>query len=178
MNMGDTAQQSTKERKDLQVHYRYAQSIAPISPIAVKYKGTDYLDTDTSSRTLSINYGLLMHEVLHNIRHEGDEQRAIADMERTGRITADEKEEITAMFDRFWKIEGIRQFFTPDDKTYVPDRVVLVDRHATIIDYKFGHEQPRYRKQVLNYKNLVEKMEYTATAYLCYVGEDRLEKVE
>jgi ATP-dependent exoDNAse (exonuclease V) beta subunit len=191
LNMGNTAQQSAKKQKDLQVHYRYAQSIAPISPIAVKYKGTDYLDTDTSSRTMSINYGLLMHEVLHNIRHEGDEQRAIADMERTGRITASEKGEITAMFDRFWNIEGIRQFFipglrilnetpifTPDNQTYVPDRVVFAEEHATIIDYKFGHEQPRYRKQVLNYKNLVEKMGYTATAYLCYVGEDRLEEVK
>jgi len=156
----------------------------------VKYKGTDYLGKKTSSRTLSINYGLLMHEVLHNIRHEGDEQRAIADMERTGRITASEKEEITSMFDRFWKIEGIRQFFapglrilnetsifTPDNKTYVPDRVIFTDRHATIIDYKFGQEQPRYRQQVINYKNLVEQMGYAATAYLCYVEQNKLEKV-
>ncbi len=191
LKMGNTAQQLAKERKDLQVRYHYAQSIAPVSPIAVKYKGTDYLDKETSSRTLSINYGLLMHEVLHNIRHEGDEQRAIADMERSGRITADEKGEITAMFDRFWKIEGIRQCFIPglrilnetpifttDNKTYVPDRVVFADGHATIIDYKFGHEQPRYRQQVLNYKSLVEEMGYTATAYLCYVEQDKLEKIE
>ena len=95
------------------------------------------------------------------------------------------------MFNRFWKIEGIRPFFapglrilnetsifTPDGKTYVPDRVVLSDGHATIIDYKFGHEQPRYRQQVLNYKELVEKMGYPATAYLCYVEQNKLEEVE
>ena len=95
------------------------------------------------------------------------------------------------MFATFWQIEGIRAFFapglrilnetpifTPDGKTYVPDRVVFADGHATIIDYKFGHEQPRYRQQVRNYKKLVEKMGYTATAYLCYVGENRLEEVK
>jgi len=190
LKMGESAQQKENQEIDNQVQYQYAESICPVSPIAVKYKGVDFLETNTSPRKASINYGVLMHEVLRNIRHAGDESRVVADMERSGHITEDEKANVNRMLENFWAISETKNWFaphvktlnetpifTPEGNTYIPDRVVIENGKATIIDYKFGQEKPKYRRQVLNYKQLVEEMGYSVSAFLCYVEQNRVEEV-
>jgi hypothetical protein len=62
----------------------------------------------------------------------------------------------------------------------IPPRpeIVFIDIALNIIDYKFGQEKPKYRNQVLNYKQLVEEMGYSASAFLCYVEQNRVEEMK
>jgi len=114
----------------------------------------------------------------------------VADMERSGHITEDEKANVNRMLENFWAISETKNWFaphvktlnetpifTPEGNTYIPDRVVIENGKATIIDYKFGQEKPKYRRQVLNYKQLVEEMGYSVSAFLCYVEQNRVEEV-
>ena len=42
-----------------------------------------------------------------------------------------------------------------------PDRVVLINNKASIVDYKTGRRNPAYKDQILSYANALESMGYT-----------------
>ena len=63
--------------------------------------------------------------------------------------------------------------------TYRPDRVVIDGKgEVSIIDFKFGEEEDRYRSQVSHYMSLFRKMGYERVrGYLWYVYTDKVEEV-
>ena len=64
---------------------------------------------------------------------------------------------------------------SPNTKLYRPDRVVIDEQTATVIDYKFGEiEKDSYQKQVKNYMQLIKKMGYNVKGYLCYITLDKI----
>ena len=70
-------------------------------------------------------------------------------------------------------------FFGRDGLEYRPDRVVIRDGAAAIIDYKFGAREPAHRRQVMRYAGIFRDMGYSAvSAYLWYFGEEDENAVE
>ena len=55
---------------------------------------------------------------------------------------------------------------------------MLRDKHAIILDYKFGKENPHYNQQVTQYMQLLHDMGYSTEGWLAYVELDKLERVE
>jgi len=54
-----------------------------------------------------------------------------------------------------------------------PDRVCLKNKEAVIIDYKTGKEDPSHLKQLTNYKEALEAMDYSVEkAYLVYIRKN------
>ena len=50
-----------------------------------------------------------------------------------------------------------------------PDRVMINDNHAIVIDYKFGHEQPKsHLEQVRDYMTLLQQMGYSTEGHIIY----------
>lgn len=47
-----------------------------------------------------------------------------------------------------------------------PDRVVITNKSAVIIDYKTGAESPKHKKQIIQYGDLLSQMGYTVTEKL------------
>jgi hypothetical protein len=131
-----------------------------------------------------------MHDVLRHIRHFNDGNQVVADLERLGRITQEEKVEVERMLADFWTIPETSDWFapslkslnevaifTPDGDSYVPDRVVFNTDNVLVIDYKFGAPHPQHHRQVLHYKQLIEQMGFTVAAYLCYVPNKQVVRV-
>ena len=59
-----------------------------------------------------------------------------------------------------------------------PDRVITDGNETIVIDYKFGHKNAAYAKQVLRYMNLMQQMGYPdVKGYLWYVNLDEIESV-
>ena len=58
-------------------------------------------------------------------------------------------------------------------ETYRPDRVMVLDGKAIVVDYKFGEKHsPEHEQQVLRYQRLLHQMGYQQTeAYLWYFNE-------
>ena len=55
-------------------------------------------------------------------------------------------------------------------------RAIISD--PSVLDFKFGKENPKYNKQVKGYMQLLTKMGYkNITGYLWYVDEEKIEKV-
>ena len=85
-------------------------------------------------------------------------------------------DEIKSYFSKDWKVLNEKSILF-NKEIYRPDRVVLKNSSAVVIDYKWGQEQTKYNKQIKNYLGLLKNMGYSTTGYLYYVDQKRVEKV-
>lgn len=143
---------------------------------------------ETNERFTLLNHGNLMHEILCRMKLKSDQDAAIQSMLIEGKILQENLQEILDEFSSFWQMEKVNDWFsteykqlnestilTAEGNIYRPDKVLLKDGKAIIIDYKFGeNELEKYYKQVKKYMQLTNEMGYESEGYLCYV---RLKKV-
>jgi ATP-dependent exoDNAse (exonuclease V) beta subunit len=132
-----------------------------------------------------VNLGILMHLWLSHINTWQDAQPALARLMREGQVTEQQaielREEFTKLqtlierenhnewFTGQYTILSERNILTPSGNTQRPDRVMIKDNHAIVIDYKFGHEQPKsHLEQVRDYMLLLQQMGYTTEGYIIY----------
>jgi ATP-dependent exoDNAse (exonuclease V) beta subunit len=187
---GECEPQTVVGRTGQQVRYAYTGDSGGKSYLAVKYKASEYIDEEDNKRASSIDRGVLLHDVLRNIRQRGDEFGIAGNMVRMGRIRAEEKGVILDLMAVFWQIPETEAWFdplavimtehpvyVPGGTTYVPDRIIIKGNMATVVDYKFGQERSSHLRQVRNYMNLIGQMGYETSGFLCYVAESRVKKV-
>ena len=63
-----------------------------------------------------------------------------------------------------------------DGREWRPDRVVIKDGAVTIIDYKFGEHNPRYKAQVNRYASIYRRLGYKAVSTaIWYVFDDKVD---
>ena len=132
-----------------------------------------------------VNLGILMHLWLSHINTWQDAEPALARLMREGQVTEQQaielREEFTKLqtlierenhnewFTGQYTILSERNILTPSGNTQRPDRVMIKDNHAIVIDYKFGHEQPKsHLEQVRDYMLLLQQMGYTTEGYIIY----------
>ena len=118
--------------------------------------------------------GILMHYLLSKIKHEGDIDRAFGEAVLEGLISLDEKEALKATISKLIKHKDLYSYYDPSKKIYTekeilmdtgeilrPDRIVISENEACIIDYKTGKENtPKYQQQMKDYQWALEKMGY------------------
>lgn len=131
-----------------------------------------------------IGHGTMMHDLLQRIKRIGDTEEALQAMLREGKIDHSDIDSMKSELNEFWEIEGVKDWFderyevlnersilTPSGKFYRPDRIIVYQGKAIVIDYKFGeNELSSHHKQISNYKALLEQMGYSTQAHLCYVA--------
>ena len=67
------------------------------------------------------------------------------------------------------------EFFFLGGVTRRPDRVIFRNGKTTIIDFKFGEENPHYAEQVDQYRNLLMDMGYeNIEAFIWYVDKNKI----
>ncbi len=137
------------------------------------------------------HHGTVCHRVLSTITTVDDITAAIQQHVQAGEISAAEAAEIeTTLREQLAEPEKLRWFkagnrvlnerdiLHPRQGTYRPDRIVIDDEGATVIDYKFGAERPGYRKQVAGYMQLLEEMGYKTRGYIWYVPTGKVVAVD
>jgi ATP-dependent exoDNAse (exonuclease V) beta subunit len=90
----------------------------------------------------------------------------------------------------FNKLPKLHQWFTPgwevinehkilaNGQVYVPDRIVLKENRAIIIDFKKELKSDSHQKQIKNYSNLLSKMGYKIDGmFLVYIEHYEIEEV-
>lgn len=159
--------------------------------LQMKHQSLDFYLENQQLTDSRLNYGLIMHEVLQNIRYKEDQEAALQTLISEGRINENECAVIRQKFETFWKIPLVAEWFeagvkvlneasilTPTGSIYRPDRVVIKGKTATVIDYKFGDaETDSYNRQVKRYMDLIQSMGYQVCGYLCYVSLGIVEEV-
>lgn len=134
----------------------------------------------------AIEYGNVIHEILSFVKTKIDVDLAITKAIENGLITFNQKEtvyktiqeivnhlELEAYFMEGNEILNEQTIIQKEGATIKPDRMVLTkNKEVFLLDYKTGLHQPKYKLQLENYQNAIEKMGFKVVKKaLIYIGE-------
>ncbi|PIB34842.1 hypothetical protein BFP72_05200 [Reichenbachiella sp. 5M10] len=133
----------------------------------------------------SINYGDIVHWIYSKIAQRSDFGSAIEMATIKFGLSGEELEQIKSHLRQIWELPGVSRWFTEDwevkneasillsdGKMKRPDRVVIKDQRALVIDYKTGTKSAGHIRQVEEYKAILTKMGYQQVeGYLIYFSE-------
>ena len=147
---------------------------------ALKRFGTALQSNNSGDGSDIRNMGIVMHEYFSEIENAGDVEN-IADPRMreliAGKLAFAEK---YGWFSKEYKVYRECEIIAADGSVHRPDRVVVKEGEAVVIDYKFGEYRPcdsRYVRQVKSYMRLLSGMGFSKVrGALWYVGQDMVEE--
>ncbi len=162
--------------------------------ITMKRRAMDLWRLDETDLKEKTETGILIHEILAEIVTAGQITQAIENKVRSGRIGLEDKElyktRIMRLMDIPYSKGRVGDWFKPglhvkNERTIAareqesrPDRVILDQDSAVIIDYKTGQKSPDHAQQINGYGQLLEQMGYTAIdKYLLYIETSEVVEV-
>ncbi len=161
------------------------------SRLAISSKASVLWNIIDNEKTENVNYGILIHEVLANIRVASDVKKSINLIHHEGLINENEKKELQIKVEKILSIPGVKNWFNdewdvkterelllPDGQILRPDRVLIKKNHAVIIDYKTGAKEQKHEDQITHYARVLESIGYSPVEkYLLYINELSIMKV-
>lgn len=185
LKLGDPIQYVYKEEQTPELNDKISNypSVSSSDRLRIKHISADYWAENQELTENKLNYGIIMHDILCKIERKTDQSNAIFEMINEGRINEADRLVIEAEMDKFWILPFVDEWFhenqtvlneatilTPSGDMYRPDRVVIQDKFAWVVDYKFGFvEHKSYLTQVKTYSQLISGMGFDVKSYLCYV---------
>ncbi|MFT7033006.1 MAG: ATP-dependent helicase/nuclease subunit A [Cyclobacteriaceae bacterium] len=138
-----------------------------------------------------INEGLIVHSILSKVVLRKDFEKALKSAEVEFGLGDEEMNQIKGKLRSIFSIEGVNDWFsdewevksemsiiTETGHIKIPDRVMIKDKNAVVVDYKTGEENERNRRQVADYKTILGQMGYERVeGYLLYINLNKVEKV-
>ncbi|MGN1215018.1 MAG: UvrD-helicase domain-containing protein [Candidatus Cryptobacteroides sp.] len=144
-------------------------------------------DEATASKSSRLN-GSVMHSILSKVNTSSDIESAVVGAVDSGDLDPSRKDECIRALLRAvsshpeWfdantgKVYPELSLIDTDGNIYRPDRVMVNGPEVTIVDYKFGEKDPRYRRQVDRYADIYRRMGYReVNSYIWYVPSDTVE---
>jgi len=141
----------------------------------------------------AIRYGLQLHEILSQVytavQWQQQREKLLAD------IPSADRDAVADIIEKLLKHPDLETYFSGEyrvlneqsilipagDKTYTqkrPDRLLLKDREAVIIDYKTGKKHDYHRRQLDEYAGLLQEAGYKVSAkVLVYIRDKGIEVV-
>ncbi|MDR0749339.1 MAG: UvrD-helicase domain-containing protein [Tannerellaceae bacterium] len=162
-------------------------SVSPDERLQLRLHGKNFFFDNVRRK-----HGALMHEVLSSIHTKKDVAPAVDRYLQAGVINREEASALAGRLDDLLARPGVSSWYdgssrvlneveilSGEGRTKRPDRVMLTDNRAVIVDYKFGEKQDkRHHHQVKHYMNLVRRMGYeNVEGFLWYVELDKIEAV-
>jgi ATP-dependent exoDNAse (exonuclease V) beta subunit len=158
---------------------------------AIRKRGGGFFESGVPERKSRINYGLLAHEILASVKSEKEASTHIDRYFTDGIISREEHADLSDQLNMIFSNPQVRGWFntsfevkteipiiTRDDREKRPDRVIIDDKRAIIIDFKTGMEKSADRKQVLEYRDLLFEMGFEQVeSYLLYLAQNKVIKV-
>ena len=140
---------------------------------------------DTERETALLK-GNLIHYILGFIETEEDVEPALQTAIQQGEIENQEIEEIRSKLLRvvrhpdlnvYYKegsrVKNEKDIITAEGKILRPDRIVLNQMKATLIDYKTGKTNPKYKEQLYSYADALNEMGYVVeNKIIVYINEE------
>ncbi len=182
---GEPPEQSSEEMalKEI-VSGRYSVNKRPGS-LRLRLHAENYFSADTKEK---ISYGKLMHSVFENIDTAADIPSAVRNLVLEGTLSSGDAPALEEKLKKLisgppaseWFMPGNRVMkeagiLLPSGHTRRPDRIILKEESAIIIDFKFGEENSHYVGQLREYRKLMEDMGYrNIEAFLWYVDKNKI----
>ncbi|HMA68301.1 MAG TPA: hypothetical protein VKN74_00380, partial [Candidatus Mcinerneyibacterium sp.] len=151
-----------------------------------------FAETD---RIDSINRGLVIHDILSNIIEFDKIDEIIENAYLDGVLRKENIKEYKKLIKDIMQIRYsggiVKDWFENNEmilnetsiltseEEYRPDRVIINDQIAEIVDYKTGEEHSSHKKQIKNYGNLFLEMGYKVKGiYLLYIDLKKVVEIE
>ena len=189
--LGDTARLPAKEKdKDDVLMPEAFISGDWRENILLSGHAAEYWDLEDDARNLE--WGNLVHNILSKIDTIADVDGAIDSEIIQGNLMESEAKELKTLlldilgqsevgvfFDGSYEVRNEAAIMTKGGKEYRPDRLMMKDTKAIVLDYKTGKEDTSHIRQIESYGHLLEDMGYTdVERYLLYIDKSyRLLKV-
>ena len=156
-----------------------------------------FLSTDKKEQQQQeyIEYGELMHLVLSEVEKREDLDCALRNILELRGLIATSKQydkikdileralanpKARSWFDGTYKLFNERSILVAgrEESSRRPDRVMIKDDTAIVVDYKFAHEDSEHSKQVKDYMNLLSAIGYrNVSGYVWYVYKNEIKEV-
>lgn len=136
-------------------------------------------------------YGNLLHTLLAELRHADDLPAVLARAEAAGLLSGEDRAAVGkklqavlehpvagAFFRSGLNVKTETELMDAEGAVFRPDRVILEENRATVIDYKTGKPDPAHERQLHQYGALLKGLRYsTVVKYLLYL-EPEIRPVE
>lgn len=134
----------------------------------------------------AIEFGNILHQILSYIIKKDDLQFAITKSLEEGLIQLSQKSifenkikqiinhpELEDFFNPNYTVFTEHNIISPNEINLKPDRLVIHNNEAFLIDYKTGLTEEKHKNQIENYARVIEKMNLTVVKkVLLYIGEE------
>lgn len=134
----------------------------------------------------AIEFGNIIHQILSYIITKNDLQTALTKSLDEGLIQQSQKSifedkikqiihhpELEDFFNPNYNVFTEHNIISPNEINLKPDRLVIHNSEAFLIDYKTGAQDEKHKKQIENYVRIIEKMNLKVTKkVLLYIGEE------
>lgn len=145
-------------------------------------------EKDFSDTTIQ---GIILHKILSLIKTREDVELAIKSVLIEGLITSADVENIRSAIEQFISLDETRSWFSgewlvkseaeillPDGKILRPDRVMIKDNEAIVVDYKTGSHKKEHEHQLNEYATALKNMGYkSVNKYLVYTEKPEVIKI-
>lgn len=135
--------------------------------------------------------GILLHNALARIQDHSQVNTALDAMLNEGLVDTKERVVLENTIHSLLQNPEIKKLFAPGltiknesellmrgGISFRPDRVILDNKKAIVIDYKTGIEKKEHQKQLNGYAGLLTKMGFEEVErYIIYTAESRIEKL-
>lgn len=153
----------------------------------------DFLDEGASKRSLHINEGKRMHELLSNIKTSNDIDDALLMLINDGKAEADQYEALKVhictllkhaqalhWFDGSYKVLNETSIITPDYGLLRPDRVMIKEKQVVVVDYKTTASKSKlHQHQVKGYADKISAMGFDKVeGYVWYLKSNEIVNIE
>jgi hypothetical protein len=156
--------------------------------LRLKLHGENYFSSGNEEIRKKINYGKLMHEVFEGINSGSDIPNAVRRLVLEGKLPPDEAANIEGRIKLLISDPKVSEWFSPSNRILKeagilltsgnirrPDRVIINNEKAIIVDFKFGEENDHYLEQVGLYRGLLLDMGYDKVeAFIWYVDKNKI----
>lgn len=178
---------------DLKAHSpSFFNTYSPTNKVAVRYTHQRYDQESRGDNLQPREFGVLMHRAMEGATTMEDIASHIEAIVAEGIITAEEasplKQRIAETlrehgaeewFDGSWQQIKSEREIVSERASWRPDRVMIRDGEAVVVDYKFGLNRPAsYAKKIRLYCKLLRQMGYEkVSGYLWYITLGDIERV-
>lgn len=159
--------------------------------LRVKFSSNRFLNTEIRKRDAVINRGELLHEALAYIETAGDVNQAIERLLLKGMIGQTEKAKlgqdlhkvvnnpkVQHWYDGTRGIKNEGEIILANGEVLRPDRVMIEQNKAIVVDYKSGKPNSKYGKQMNTYMQALLELGYQEVeGYLYYILRGVVEKI-
>jgi len=160
--------------------------------VGIRYSSNRFVKSDILTRQERITAGELLHEALAHLRTPQELEPALEKLLHKGYLTPQQLPTLKAQlrqvvshplaagwYDGSWEVRNECEIITHRGEVLRPDRIMLKDQLALVVDYKSGQENPRHHRQVKGYMQALKEMGYsTVKGYVYYIRSGEIVEVQ